>query len=157
MAPQTKRQIAAPIWRRTLAFLIDMMLVEIFLVSPFWALIKKSTAGEGFTDTMTFLAAHPNAVVSLNIITLYIALVVMAYFTILEYIMGQTIGMILLRLKAISLHVHSHWWQFVIRNLFLVPIFPFVLLALVEPLYLLWKRGEYRVLEQLSNTRTVLA
>jgi len=156
MAPE-KKQIPAPIWRRAAAFLIDMILVEIFLVSPFWALIKKSTAGDGFTDTMSFLAAHPNAVVSLNIITLYIALVVMAYFVILEYTLGQTIGMLLLKLKAVSLHHHSHWWQFIVRNMFLIPIFPFILLALLEPIYLLWKRGEYRALEQISKTRTMMA
>ncbi|MEK6960177.1 MAG: RDD family protein [Nanoarchaeota archaeon] len=157
MVTENKSPNLAPIWRRALSFIIDLIIVEVFLVSWFWMLIKKSTSGDGFTDTMSFLAAHPNAVVSLNIITLYIALVVMAYFVILEYTIGQTIGMILFKLKAVSTHNHSHWWQFIVRNLFLIPIFPFILLALIDPIYLLWKRGECRALEQISGTRTVMA
>ena len=154
---EAKRPNIAPIWRRALAFLIDLALVEVFLVMPFWGLIKKSASGQSVADIMAFLAAHPKAVVSLNMVTLFLTMMVMAYFVVLEYAMGQTVGMLLLRLRVRSLHNHIHWWQLVIRHLFLIPMFPFVLFLVAEPLSLVWTRGESRLLERLSKTRTVMA
>lgn len=146
----------APFWKRAISFAIDVVLVWMFLLTPFWTLIRKATPGEDFSQAISFLAEHPKSVVSMNMITVFLALVVLAYFMILQHVTGSTIGMLTMRLRVKSLHNHSNWWQMLVRNLFLIPFFPFIMFLITEPVSLILSKGKYRLLEKLSKTRTVM-
>ena len=145
----------APFWKRLLSFALDALVSYTFLILPFVALFERSIPSDGYADLMSYLATHPTAVASLNIISFFCIAMVMAYFVLLQYLLGATIGGLVARIKVVSLYPYPHWWQYIVRNLFLIPFVPFVLLWIIETASLVWTKGEYRLLEKLSRTRTV--
>lgn len=144
-----------PLWKRAASFLIDLVIVNVFMITPFWGLIRKSLPGTSIGESLSYMSAHPQVAFSLNMVSLFVMLAIMAYFVILEYVIGSTVGMLLLKIKVQTTHNNLHWWQFILRNLYLIPIFPFVLFWVIEPISLIWTKGEWRTLEKLSQTRLV--
>lgn len=141
--------------RKAGAFWLDIAFSVMFLVWPFLGLFEKSIPTTGVSATITFLSEHPQTVFSLNIISLFVCFIVMAYFILLQRLTGSTIGMLAFSLRVVPTNPHLHWWQCIVRNLFLILFFPFILLLLTEAGSLIWSRGEVRLLERLSQTRTV--
>lgn len=142
--------------RRTGAFIVDMICTWAFLVWPFVGLIERAVSTKGFAATISFLSEHPQTVFSLNVISLFVSFMIISYFVLLQYVTGQTIGMLMFSLRVITLNHTLHWWQCIARNLFLIPFFPFPILVLTELATLGWSKGEVRFLERISQTRTVM-
>lgn len=142
--------------RRTGAFIVDIICSWAFLVRPFAGLIEKSVSTKGFAATVAFLSEHPQTVFSLNIISLFVSFMVISYFVLLQYVTGQTIGMLAFSLRVVPLNHRLHWWQCITRNLFLIPFFPFIFLMVTEIATLAWSKGEVRFLERISQTRTII-
>ena len=84
-----------------------------------------------------------------------IAVLSITYFTVLEYSIQQTLGKKLLNLKVIALNKNPKIWQYWVRSLFLVPLFPFILLWFIDPLYLFFNKQGQRFTEQLSKTKVI--
>jgi AcrR family transcriptional regulator len=78
-----------------------------------------------------------------------LAMLALAYFMLFEYIFGQTIGMMIFNIQAENVTL----WRAFVRNAYLLPVFPFPILWIIEPLHLLFLKT--RFLERLSNTRTI--
>ena len=57
-----------------------------------------------------------------------IGLIVLLYFSLLEHFVGQTIGMRVVGIRTGT----KTFYQAVIRNLFVVPLFPFNVLWIIE-------------------------
>lgn len=130
--------------RRLGAFIIDILLLDIIITAPFsplfsrWLSLAQSDSLSSFTYTNKELAA---------VFTL--ALIFMTYFVLFEYLLGQTFGMMILKTRTET----GMLWQHVVRNVFFIPVFPIILLWIVEPIsILIWKRS---VLEHITNTRTI--
>jgi len=83
------------------------------------------------------------------------AILSLAYFSFFEYKLGQTPGMMLLKLKVISTESKKKlgFWKIVLRNIYVFPYFPFSILWVVEPLMIIFKRE--RILELMTKTKTV--
>ncbi len=131
-----KREAGLP--RRAGAFFLDVFLIDLLLTGPFRPVLSRRIEWP-FTPTQEELAA-----------TMVLFLIAYAYFVLFEYLLGQTPGMMLLSTRTNNL---PRVWQALTRNCFLIPVFPFVLLWILEPLMILFTgRG---ILERLSNTRTL--
>jgi hypothetical protein len=133
----------ASLLRRLGAFVADLLLLDFAIFSSFGPLLLGSfdigqVLREGFTLSP---AAYAAAVM--------MALLGLAYFSLFEYVLGQTPGMMLLNIRAINVTL----WRSLIRNAYLVPVFPFPLLWVVEPVHLALRKT--RFLEVISRTRTV--
>lgn len=127
--------------RRLLAFLADILILDLVVFSTFASLFHTEWSmlwNGDFVVTQAMYAA-----------IMVMALLALAYFTLFEYLLGQTPGMMLLGLYGINITL----WRAFVRNSFFVPLFPFPLLLLFEPIYLLVKKQ--RFLEMISNTRTI--
>jgi uncharacterized RDD family membrane protein YckC len=137
----------AGFWRRTGAFLIDILILDILVTAPFTALFEQmlrriDTAG----ITAVVYTNKELAAIALVFLIAYI------YFTLFEYLLSQTPGMMLLGTRAQGMTGIA---RMLIRNSFLLPFFPFILLWLIEPFaIIIWRRS---VLEHLSGTRTIYA
>jgi len=77
----------------------------------------------------------------------------MLYFTFFEYYLSQSPGQLLMKIKVES-DKDIGFFKSLLRNIYLLPLFPFYLLWIIEPLYLIFYKE--RLLEKITNTRTVM-
>ncbi len=149
---------SAPTFKRLLAFLVDLFLVNI-LISPFRNVIV--SAIPQFSDpSKTFelfnvfsgLSKHQLSLISYTMF--FAALIAFLYFSVLEYRYGATIGKLLLRLKVEPL-AEKRYWRYAVRSLFLFPLFPLSLLWVVDPVYMLTNPKRQRFSEYVSRTIVV--
>ena len=69
--------------------------------------------------------------------------------------MAQTIGKMLMKIYVVSDNDNIKAWQLFTRNLVFIPIFPFVLLWVLDPLFMFFTKTNQRLTEILSKTKTV--
>ena len=136
----------ASLFRRALAFAVDLMVMNLVLFAPFEGILGHFVKGS-WTDTFAITQ------IPVELIAVMVCMVILAwlYLTLLEYFLRQTLGMML---TGLYVEGQVSFARVLIRNLFIVPFFPFFLLWLIEPLYLFF-RGE-RWLEVMTKTRTVM-
>jgi len=130
--------------RRLAAFVADLLILDFAVFSVFFGSIVFGSVSfsavlhGGFVLTP---AAYAAAVT--------MAFLGLTYFSLFEYTLGQTPGMMLFSIRAVNVTL----WRSFVRNAYLVPVFPFPLLWVIEPLYLAFRRT--RFLEILTRTRTI--
>ena len=65
-------------------------------------------------------------------------LLALIYFSILEYKYGETVGKMLLNIKVESLVKKPSYPQYLIRSMFLLTVPPFILLWILDPIFILF-------------------
>lgn len=138
----------ARVWKRILAFLLDLYL-SIMVFSAFLIVIESELPHN--IDQLVNAGLSPLAMAAV----LYASLFVLLYHVFCEYIIGQTAGMMLfgVYVQPEKKKQPLRFWQALVRNLFLLPFFPFTLLWIIEPVYYVFQ-GE-RLLERWTDTQTV--
>lgn len=132
----------AQIWKRIVAFLIDMLLINVFVIMSFSPYILKAINPNTYEINPGFGGLF-----------LAIGLLILAYFSILEYLIAQTPGKILMNLYVISLDGKLLTMkQTILRSLFLVPIFPFYYLITMDPIFMLFNKNFQRLTEFFGKT-----
>ncbi len=132
----------ASMLRRFGAFVTDVLLLDIVAFTAFTPLLPK-------LDARTVLAGASSLSDAAYAAIIVMALLGLAYFAFFEYLLGQTPGMMLFRITAENVTL----WRAFVRNAYLLPLFPFPLLWIIEPLHLAFTKR--RFLEVASNTRTI--
>lgn len=154
--PKRKESLYANPLKKVAAFLVDILILQFIVISNFAAYFEKNfPKKEGdFMTVYTYLSSHQGVLTQMYYVMISIGVIMMIYFTFMEYKYSQTLGMMLFKL-----HVESTaskeltLWQAMLRNLYLIPIFPIFILWILDPIYFLFK-GE-RLSEILSKTKTV--
>jgi uncharacterized RDD family membrane protein YckC len=77
------------------------------------------------------------------------------YFVILENKLRQSIGKMIFNLYVEGQDKDIKYWQLFARSMFLIPIFPFVLLWIIDPIVMLFTKENQRLSEILSKTKVV--
>ncbi len=131
--------------RRTGAFLIDALLLDLILAAPFAPLFAGLLARAEAGDIATF--AYTTRELAAMVVLFLLAY---AYFVLFEYVLTQTVGMMLMRIQVKE---GGKLWQHALRNSLFLPFFPFMLFWVIEPIAILFSRRG--VLERLSGTRTL--
>ena len=147
----------ALLWKRIAAFFVDILIINIVIFWPFKNLLKKFISGDvqSFTATYNFLMQDPELAKTITTISIIMAILVIAYFTLMEWKIGQTIGKILFNIKVVSENNKLSLWQCFIRNIIFIPIFPFFLLWIIDPLFMIFTKKNQRLCEIMSKTRVV--
>ncbi len=144
---------ASPL-KRVLALVIDLVVLSIVVLGPFNRVLNSLIPVEGgFSNALVFLQQNRDISSVINIVSISIVILALLYFILLDYLVGQTIGKKILGLYVESLNGKIKLWQCVVRNIELIPFFPFVILWIIDPIYMFWK-GQ-RLMEILSKTKTV--
>lgn len=144
--PQQKKIVTdGRIENRFIGFIIDIFLIYIVILSPLTRLLPSTSVD--MASMGSFISSLPVGL--LTIFSATVGLVFVLYFSLFEYHLGFTPGM---RIVGLRTHVFT-FPQAVVRNLFLVPLFPFSLLFVLELYYLF--RYKQRFLEKASETRTI--
>jgi len=146
LSPRTANVVQdASFLRRMFAFLFDFALIDLFIAAPFASLFENlvtRTEREGYIG---LVYTHQEIAAA----TLLFA-VIFFYFVLFEYLLQQTPGMMLLNTKVEG---QPGLARVLLRNSFILPVFPFIILWFVEPLTIILRKRS--VLEQLTNTRTL--
>jgi len=145
----------ALLWKRMVAFIIDLLVIDIVLAFPFRKIILRLSPDVGFKETYSLLMNNPEFAKTLTIVSIFISILALLYFSITEYKVKQTVGKILMNIYVVSTEKKMRYWQCVVRNLFLFPVFPFFLLWVIDPVFLLFNKNGQRLSEVISKTRVV--
>jgi hypothetical protein len=145
LSPRTANiEQSASFWRRALAFLFDLLLIDALITAPFTPLFTGLIARTGNDPFNVVFTRTEIIAVALLFLIVYV------YFVLFEYLLGQTVGMMLLDIRMDGVRP---LWAAAVRNVFLFPVFPLVILWVAEPIAIaVWRRS---LLEQLTGTRTV--
>lgn len=142
--------------RRVLAFLIDLIILDFFVMSVYSLSVERMLPKVGFSELMTYLQATPVVLSKAILLLTLLGLTIFAYFTYSQYKFSQTIGMHAFKLQIVSSEKKKKevtLSQFLIRNLHVLPFFPFIFLWIIEPIYLAIYNE--RLLEKWSKTKLV--
>ena len=152
-----RQQIKAPagIFKRVLAFVIDLLILDFFVTWPFKGLLKGLMPSDNFSEIYAYIQTNPSIGNQVFIGMVSISIIFILYFTVLEYKFKQSIGKRLMNLYVESDQKELKLWQVLVRNMFLLPFFPFVILWILDPLYLIFNRNQIRFSEWLSKTKVV--
>jgi len=134
----------ASLLKRGLALIIDLFVINLIIFGPFRDLLISFFETQNIMD---FQAVIPD---DIYLSMFFITIMVLLYFSLLQYYVQQTIGMMVMKIYVVP---DLTFITSIIRNLFIIPFFPFSLLWLIEPLYIYFKGR--RLLEKLTNTNTV--
>jgi uncharacterized RDD family membrane protein YckC len=150
---QRKVAVQAGLFKRLIAFLLDIIVLDFIVFSPFKAMVMSLVPEKGIMATAQFLSNNPAITSRLIIISVILGMLSLAYFAALEFLVGQTVGKAVLGLFVASDKKRPSLWQAIVRNLFAIPLFPFFLFWIIDPLFLLFSGR--RLLERLSRTKTL--
>lgn len=146
----------ALIWKRIVAFFIDIMIINLVILFPFRSLFQKMIPKEySFSQAYRFLSSSANYTEYLSSISFVMSVLIIMYFFMLERKMNQTIGKMLMKIYVVSENKNLKTWQLLTRNILFVPIFPFILLWILDPLFMFFTKTNQRLTEILSKTKVV--
>lgn len=153
------RVVALPAsWgRRILAFLIDLIILNIFVTGAFQKVIRKLLPTEAsYTSIQAAIEAQPSLATAVFFIAFLSGIFAILYFALLESQLGYSVGKLFMQIRVVALQNEElTLWKCVIRSLLMIPAFPFIILWVVDPLYALFSPLRQRLLERWSNTATV--
>ncbi len=140
------KAVLIPAWKRLVAFIIDILIVDFLLLYPFTDISEKAFSAVR-ADFLIFQG-------SLVALILSVSAIYILYFTFFEWILGQTIGKMFIRSTSANLNnKQMNFWQALGRNLFLIPVVPFVFLWVLDPIFIIWKGRSLS--EIFTKTKTI--
>jgi len=145
----------AVVWKRALAFLIDIIIIDFIIGFPLRNIVMKLVPSSGFSSNYGYLTANPKTTAILSLVMFMFGFLVLLYFSILERKTGQTLGKIFMNIKVESLNKDLTFLACMVRSMYLVFFFPFVLLWVIDPLFMIFSKDGRRLSEILSRTKTV--
>jgi len=145
----------APVWKRLAAFVIDLLILDFVVVLPFRGVFRKLVPAESINSVYAYLASQPDINAWLTYVSLITGIFFIAYFVILESRLNQSIGKIVMNIYVKSTDKKITFGQHLLRSLYLLPVFPFVLLWILDPLFMFFTSSNQRLSEILSKTKTV--
>ncbi|MGV8141186.1 MAG: RDD family protein [Candidatus Woesearchaeota archaeon] len=149
-----KNSISVGFWKRTLAFFMDIMIINIVIISAFRNAFYKQLGNISIMDSLNMTGiVFPQ---KMYVMIFVISILALLYFTFFEYYLGQTLGQMIIRIRVISLKDASQkpsLWRAALRNCYVLPFFPFYIFWILEPIHLAFYKG--RFLEKITATETV--
>ena len=146
----------ALIWKRIAAFFIDLLILALVVFFPFRKLLQ-STLPKNYSFAEMYDFLSKSSAYNSYILSVYLTMSVFVflYFYIMERKMSQTIGKKIMNVYIVSDNDNLNRWQLLVRNLVFIPIFPFDLLFIIDPAFMLFTKTNQRLTEILSRTKVV--
>ena len=145
----------ASLFRRFFAFVIDLLVIDLVIFFPFRGILEKTMPKASYKEAYQFLISNPGYSKLISIIMVAAGILSIFYFALLEYKLNQSIGKMFLGVFVKNELKEKRFWQYLVRSMFLLPIFPFILLWILDPIFMFFTKNNQRLSEILSKTRTV--
>jgi len=145
----------ASIWKRFASFIIDILVINFVIAFPFQSILKGFVPTDlSYKESIEAMAMNSNAHL-LTTISIAISILGILYLTITQYKLNQTIGMMLMNIFLVSEKKPLKVWQCLVRNLFLLPFIPFILLWIIDPLYMIFSKNNRRFSDIIAKTNVI--
>ena len=146
----------ALLWKRIAAFVIDIAILNLIVLFPFRKLFQNIVPKDySFSEAYKLLSSSADFTSYISLISFVMSILVILYFSMLEKKMGQSIGKMIMKIYVVGNNNELRTWQMLARNLVFIPLFPFVLLWILDPLFMFFTKTSQRLTEILSKTRVV--
>jgi uncharacterized RDD family membrane protein YckC len=145
----------AVFWKRGTAFLIDIFILDFIIGGPFNYLLSRIMPNEGLMENYNYILSNPQLTMKLSLIVITFGFLALLYFALTEYITGQTLGKMLLNIRVEYDSKEKSLLGALLRSMFLILIFPFVLLWIIDPVFMIFTKDKRRLSEIISKTRTI--
>jgi len=153
--PKTKvLQVQGAFTRRCIAFFIDLIIIQLVIISPFREIMKRIVPAGSFKESYLMLSAA-GASSAIYAVSFFIALMIFIYFTFTEYIAGQSIGKKIMGLRVVSETEKLSLSQVILRNLAMLPFFPFIALWVIDPGFMMFTKTQRRLSDILARTNVI--
>jgi uncharacterized RDD family membrane protein YckC len=157
--PQERKFVGnALLWKRIVAFLIDILILNFVIQFSFSGLFRRVIPEEGgFSEIYGFIQANQGFADTLVMVTIASSILILLYFVFMEKKMHQSIGKKIMNIYVVSAEKTENikLWQHIVRNLLFIPVFPFILLWILDPLFMFLTSNNQRLSEILSKTKVV--
>lgn len=152
-----KRSFKGPasVWKRLFAFVLDILIIDLVAGYPFRKMLENMIPIGPYTEVYQFLVNNPQLKGTLFMMSIALAILAILYFSLLEYYTGQTIGKMLANITVESETKKLLFWQCLVRSLFLLPFFPFFLLWVIDPMWMIYTKGKKRLSDVISKTKVI--
>jgi len=141
------KEVPAPVFKRLFAFIIDLLVVDLVLLYPFSRVLSKT-----FKDKLT-AGSIADLMAGQSYLVFSVTIIFILYFVLFEYKLGQTIGKMLVNLYCMPKEGKMSIWKALGRNLFLIPVMPFIFLWVIDPIFILWRNQSLS--EMFTKTITI--
>src|SRR3989338_7205689 len=115
------KEVPAALWKRVVSYLIDLFLVNLVVLVPFQPVLEGLTGSfqdKSLLEIYAFFQAGGSDLLGTFLtLSLIIATLTVAYWTILEYKIQQSVGDVILHLFVRSETRELTLWQCVLRNI----------------------------------------
>jgi uncharacterized RDD family membrane protein YckC len=159
---------AAPV-ERLLAFILDMILIKFTIFLPFEKSFASAYAAAGlrnssFNESYAFFSENPQVAQGISNALFLLSLLVVLYFAILENKLGQTPGKMVMGIavmseigwKENSMKIsRASFMQCFLRNIIFFPFLPFIIIWIIDPFLILFRKDHKKITEILTKTRTL--
>ena len=146
----------ALLWKRVAAFFVDILILNLIVLFPFKSLFRNIIPKDySFSEAYKLLSSSTHYTSYITAVSIAMSILMAVYFLMLEKRTGQTIGKALFRIHVVSNNNNLKSWQLLVRNLVFIPVFPFILLWLLDPLFMFFTKTNQRLSEILSRTSVV--
>ena len=138
---------------RILSSIIDLLIINLIVLGPFKSVLTEFQK----INTENLVQNNILSPILYNLFFTMFMLVV-AYFTIFEFIIQQTPGKILTGVYVESLKTKDKkpkFYQCLLKNIILIPILPFVVWWFIDIYYMFKSKSKSRLTELLLGMRTV--
>lgn len=147
-------QLPGAFIKRSIAFFIDLLVIQFVIIYPFREILKKIVPAESFKESYSILSGN-GATSAVYAISFFIALMIFLYFTFTEYIAGQSIGKKIMGLYVVSETEKLSLGQVILRNLAVLPFFPFIVLWVIDPGFMMFTKTQRRLSDIISRTNVI--
>ncbi|MFH2019999.1 MAG: RDD family protein [archaeon] len=154
--PKERKMLSkATVWKRFAAFFIDIMIVQMIVISPLSGIIEdRFKISSDWQETYKMLSSSPELLNSMVPIVAAAFFLIFAYFVAFEFKLSQTIGKMIFGIFVVPRDREKlSLVKAAIRNVAIIPFFPFTLLWIIDPLYLIFT-GD-RLSDQISQTMVI--
>lgn len=147
------KAVNSPLWKRILAFILDVLILDLVIISPFQKFFKGIVPENvSFKGLFSYFMEGTFDLSKLLIAALFIMLITLFYWALLEWKLGQSVGKLVLNIFVRSTKKEKlTLGQCFVRNLSKVS----TLLLFFDVLYMLLRKQNQRWLEEVSNTEVV--
>ncbi|HII72736.1 TPA: RDD family protein [Candidatus Woesearchaeota archaeon] len=150
----------ASLWKRVAAFILDILLLDLLVLGFYDSIIASIIDGAGSVkETVKHLQSSDSLSTVIVMLFFLLTLMVLAYFVLQEYMLGQTVGKMLLGLRVVAVGDGQisdiSFFQSLIRSMFIIPTIPFIFLWIVDPVFTFFNKEQQRFSEWLCRTKVI--
>jgi uncharacterized RDD family membrane protein YckC len=142
----------ASLLKRFISYFIDLLIVNFIIISPFEKILKRIIPELSFSEAYLYIQTNPGVANIIFFLSIVVGILIVAYFTGFEYLAQQTPGKMLMKqciVKETGPELRLR--NYLISNLTFLPVFPFILLWIIDPIYMIISPKNQRLMERLAR------